>query len=712
MSGAAPTAAMLPPLLAANPRLDRWVGFDTPGRVRVATGRVEIGQGVLTAMRQIAADELDIAAERIVLLTGDTELTPNEGYTAGSQSIQFGGVALRLACAEVRERFLDHAAAAFGYKRSELAITDGAITHRGAPTGHDYWSLAARVDLEAPARGDAAIKRGRDYRMVGESAPRVDLTAKVFGEPVFLHDLALDGMLHARVVRQPRPGAVIASVDEAAVRRAAKGPIEIIRDGNFLALVGADETAVEAAAAAAPGHVAWGGVEPINPLQQEARSLLQQPSIDRSVGAPPEPAAAPAAGRYEASYTRMHIAHASVAPSCGVALYRDGRLEVWTHSQGVYPLRAALARTLKLDPALIHVRHMQGPGCYGHNGADDAAADAAVIAMHSPGRPVRVRWRREEEFGFEPVSPAMLVTARAILDADGLPVDWTTEIWSGRHSSRPGGGGNLLAAEALPDPPPPPPATESPNPPGAGTRNGEPLYAFAAKRIIHHLVPETPVRTSSLRGLGATLNVFAIESSLDELAERAGVDPVAYRLSMLSDPRARAVVEHAARLSVWRPGHPAGTGKGRGIGFARYKNMAAYAAVVAAVEVDEAVLVSQVWCVCDAGLVINPDGAKNQLEGGIIQATSWALKEGVRLDTAGIASRDWEGYPVSRFTEIPEMTVELIGAGADLPPLGVGEAAGGPTVAAIGNAVALALGARLYDLPLTRERVMTALLKA
>jgi len=701
----------LPGMLRENPRLDQWVRFAAPGQVTVSTGRVEIGQGVLTAMRQIAAEELDIAPERILLQSGDTELTPNEGYTAGSQSIQFGGVALRLACAEVRALFLDYAAERFGHARAELSIQDGAITHRGQPTGQDYWSLAAEVDLARPATGRASIKPASEHRVVGHDLPRVDLAEKVFGGPAFLHDIRVDGMLHARVVRQPRRGATIASVDEAAIRRAAKGPVEIVRAGNFLAIVGGDETAVEAAAAVAPGHVAWDGIEPLNPFQEEARWLLQQPAIDQSLGAPPADPA-PASARREATYTRMHIAHASVAPSCGLAVYRDGKLQVWTHSQGVFPLRAALARTLKLDPARISVSHAQGPGCYGHNGADDAAADAAVIAMRMPGKPIRVRWRREEEFGFEPVSPAMVTTVRAILDEARRPADWTTEIWSGKHSNRPGGGGNLLAAEALPDPPPAPPTIEAVGPPGAGTRNGEPLYAFPAKRILHHLIGETPVRTSSLRGLGATLNVFAIESFMDELAEEAGQDPVAYRLGVLSDPRGRAVVERVARMSGWQPGMPSGTGKGRGIGFAQYKNMAAYAAVVAEVEVEESVRVQRVWCAADGGLVINPDGAINQLEGGIVQATSWALKEGVRLDTAGISSRDWEGYPVLRFSEVPEISVELIDPKADRPPLGVGEASGGPTVAAIGNAVAHALGARIRDLPLTRERVMAALLKA
>jgi len=305
-----------------------------------------------------------------------------------------------------------------------------------------------------------------------------------------------------------------------------------------------------------------------------------------------------------------------------------------------------------------------------------------------------------------------VVTAQALVDRSGPPTDWTTEIWSGRHTSRPGGGGNLLAAEALPDPPPHPPAVDGGYPPGAGTRNGEPLYDFPAKRIVHHLIAETPVRTSSLRGLGATLNVFAIESFMDELAERAGQDPVAYRLSVLTDARARAVVEHAARMSHWQAGLPAGTGRGRGIAFARYKNMAAYAAVVAEVAVDEVVRLTRVWCAADAGLVINPDGAINQLEGGIIHGASWALKEGVRLDAHGISSRDWESYPVLRFSEVPEVIVELVDPLADRPCLGVGEASGGPTVAAIGNAVAHALGARLRDLPLTRERVMAALLRA
>ena len=703
------TAAVLPTGLAENPRLDRWVSFPSLGKVAIRTGKVELGQGVLTAMAQIAADELDVGLERIVMASGDTDVTPNEGMTAGSQSIQFGGVSLRLACADVRARFLLHAAGVLGCDVAELSVRDGGILCKGAATGQDYWSLADAVSLAAKANADVARKLASDYKIIGQNAARLDLPAKIFGQAAFIHDMVLDGMVHARVVRQPSRGATLTSVDEQAIRRAAKGAIEFVKYGNFLAIIGDDEATVEAAAMAAANHVTWRGVEQISPRQQEASWLLQRPSIDRVVGVPEPAAALDGMKRYEATYTRAHLAHASVAPSCALAVYRDSHLTVWTHSQGVYPLRAALAQSLKLDPSMVSVRHVQGPGCYGHNGADDAAGDAAVIAFRMPGRPIRVRWRREEEFGFEPVSPAMVVKVGALLDETGHPVDWTAEIWSGSHSARPGAG-NLLAAEALPSPPPPYPPADVPDTAGGGaTRNAEPLYDIAAKRIIHHLVPETPVRTSALRGLGAMPNVFAIESFIDELAERTGEDPIQYRLAQLSDPRARRVIEHVAEMARWKSGLPAGTGRGRGIGFARYKNRAAYTAVIAELEVDESIRLLQMWCATDAGLVINPDGAINQLEGGIIQSASWVLKEQVRFEDGGISSLDWDSYPVLRFSEVPDVKVELVNSGTDVP-LGAGEATAGPTAAAIGNAVSHALGARVRDLPLTRERIMATLL--
>jgi nicotinate dehydrogenase subunit B len=703
-------APVPPGPLKDNPSLDRWVAFPSPGAVTVCTGRVEFGQGVLTAMAQIAAEELDVAMERISVRSGDTELTPNEGYTAGSLSMQAGGVALRQACAEVRNVFLAQAAKVLGCKARELSVRDGAIMRNGASTGQDYWTLAGAVDLSVKASGLAPRKAVADFKTIGVSRARLDLPAKLFGQAAFIHDLALEDMVHARVVRQPNRGATIASVDEAAIKRAAKGKIEFVRNGNFLAILGDDETAVEAAGAAAANHVTWQNVEAPTPLQQEATWLLQRPSIDRVIGAP-EPADAQGRQRFEATYTKPHLAHASISPSCGLALYENGHLTVWTHCQGVFPLRGALARTLKLEPAAITVHHVQGAGCYGHNGADDAAADAAIVAMQKRGRPVRVRWRREEEFVYEPKQSAMLVKVRALVDEAGKPTDWTAEIWSGIHGGRPGGGNPLLGGEALPDPLPLPPPNDVPESNGGGaTRNAEPLYDIPAKRIIHHLVPETPVRVSSLRGLGAMANVFALECAIDELAARAGQDPVAYRLSITTDPRGRAVIEKAAVMANWDPKAPGGAGRGRGIAFARYKNKAGYAAVVVELDVDEDIRLAHVWCAADAGLVVNPDGVLNQLEGGIIQSASWVLKEQVRFD-GGVTSLDWDSYPVLKFSEVPEIDIALLNTKDDVP-LGVGEVSAGPTAAAIGNAVSHALGARIRDLPLTRERIMAALLKA
>ena len=700
--------APLPGPLNDNPSLDRWVAFPSPGKVTVLTGRVELGQGVLTAMAQIAADELDVAMERITVRSGDTEKAPNEGYTAGSQSIQFGGVALRQALAEVRALFLDSAAKVLACKASELSVRDGGIYRNGKSTGQDYWTLAGAVDLAVKATGAVARKPVCDLKTIGANSARLDLPVKVFGQSIFIHDMQIDGMVHARVVRQPNRGATIGAIDENAIRRAAKGPVEFVRHGNFLAVLGEVETAVEAAGAAAVNHVTWQNVEAPTATQQEANWLLQRPAVDRPFGA--EPADPKGRERFERTYTRGYLAHASISPSCGLALYKDGQLTVWTHCQGVYPLRAALAKTLKLEPSTIVVHHVQGSGCYGHNGADDAAADAAIIAMQKPGQTIRVRWRREEEFIYEPKTPAMIVKIRALLDENGKPWDWTQEIWSPTHNKRPGAGGNLLGALALPDPPPEPPPNDVPEANGGGaTRNGDPLYNIPTKRMLHHLVTEAPVRTSALRGLGATSNVFALECCIDELAEHAGRDPVQYRLSITTDPRARAVIEKVAAMAKWTPGAAGGTGRGRGIGFARYKNRAAYSAVVVELSVDETITLHHVWCATDAGLVINPDGVINQLEGGIIQAASWVLREQVRFDN-GVASFDWETYPVLKFSEAPEIDIELINT-RDEVPLGAGEVTGGPTAAAIGNAVSHALGARIREMPLTRERIMAALLK-
>jgi CO/xanthine dehydrogenase Mo-binding subunit len=698
----------LPLSIQNNRRMEKWLRFE-PGRtVRLAVGKVELGQGNVTALAQIAADELDVDLERIAVLSGDTEDAPDEGQTTGSQSIEVSGRSVRLVSAELRARVLDRLARRLNCSPAELSVEDGVFRRGDAPTGHDYWNFAAAEDFASDIEGNATPKPHTAYRYVGKPMPRRDLPGKLSGAG-FVHDMVRPDMLHARILRQPCRGAQLASLDEAALRRAERGEFRVVRVGNFVAFVGADEGVVQRAAAAAPAHAKWDQTRQIKPEQQEAAWLVGQPCNDRLHGAPLP--AAETANVVTASYSRPYVAHASMGPSCALAEYRGGHLSVWSHTQGVYPLRNALANVLGLSQDAVTVRHAHGAGCYGHNGADDVAVDAAVIALQIPDHCIRVQWRREEEFGFEPFGSAMHVTVRAALDDAGKPVDWTGEIWSATHVQRPSTGGNLLTHEALPTPPPDPRPTDPPEANGGGgTRNAFPLYDFAAKRVVHHLVLRAPVRTSALRGLGALPNVFAIECFMDELAERAGVDPVEYRLSVLSDPRARGVIENIARRCDWSGRGPAGGGRGLGLGWAQYKNHAAYAAVVVEVEVDQEVRLRRIWCTADAGLVINPDGARNQLEGGIVQAASMTLKEQVRMEGDGVTSLDWSTYPILRFSEVPEIDTEIIHA-PDLPTLGMGECTFGPTAAAIGNAVAHALGTRIRDMPFTRERIEAALLK-
>jgi nicotinate dehydrogenase subunit B len=698
----------LPLSIQNNRRMEKWLRFEPDRTVRLAVGKVELGQGNVTALAQIAADELDVDLERIAVLSGDTDDAPDEGQTTGSQSIEVSGRSVRLVSAELRARVLDRLARRLNCSPAELSVEDGVFRRGDAPTGHDYWSFAATDDFARDIEGNATPKPHTAYRYVGKPMPRRDLPGKLSGAG-FVHDMVRPDMLHARILRQPCRGAQLASLDEAALRRAERGEFRVVRVGNFVAFVGADEGVVQRAAAAAPTHAKWDQMRQIAPEQQEAAWLVGQPCNDRLHGAPLP--VAETANVVTASYSRPYVAHASMGPSCALAEYRGGHLSVWSHTQGVYPLRNALANVLGLSQDSITVRHSHGAGCYGHNGADDVAVDAAVIALQIPDHCIRVQWRREEEFGFEPFGSAMHVTVHAALDDAGKPVDWTAEIWSATHVQRPSTGGNLLTHEALPTPPPDPRPTDPPEANGGGgTRNAFPLYDFAAKRVVHHLVLRAPVRTSALRGLGALPNVFAIECFMDELAERAGVDPVEYRLSVLSDPRARGVIENIARRCNWSRRGPAGSGRGLGLGWAQYKNHAAYAAVVVEVEVDQEVRLRRIWCTADAGLVINPDGARNQLEGGIVQAASMTLKEQVRMEGDGVTSLDWSTYPILRFSEVPEIDTEIIHA-PELPTLGMGECTFGPTAAAIGNAVAHALGTRIRDMPFTRERIEAALLK-
>lgn len=703
-------AAALPSSLLANPVLGRWIGFERPGEVRIATGKVELGQGIATTLAQIAAEELDVELSRIRLVSGDTAASPSEGFTSGSNSTEVSGGSIRIACAEARGLMLRAVAEALGCDAGDLVVDDGRFVRGNAFTGHDYWSAAQTIDFGQPVTGAFAVKPAQKYRIVGRSVARFDLEAR-FGGGAFIHDLAPEGMLHARVLHRPWPDARLAGLDLEAI--AARTGVRTMRSGDLVAFASEDEFCVVRALEIARAAAVWEGGRKAPERFDTADALrAYTPSRTRVLEAG-APGSATTGDRVTAAFSRPFLTHGSIAPSCALAEFRDGQLTVWTHSQGVFTLRDWLARALALEPAAVHVIHHAGAGAYGHNSADDAAFDAAFVATQLPGRPVRAQWTRQDEFTVAPMGPAMAVEIRAELDARQRPLDWTLEIWSPPHGQRPGMNGlvNLLGARALPDAAPVPGVREDiPDAIGGGaTRNAVALYDLPHQHIVHHVLDDVPARSSTLRALGSHLNTIAIESMIDELAERAGADPVDYRLALTADPRMAAVIRHAAAMGGWSADQPVGEGRAKGLAFGRYKNKAAYVAVVAEVLVEEAVRVERAWCAVDAGLVINPGNAASQIEGGLVQAASWTLKEEIRFEGGVVATRSWADYPILRFSEVPEIAVEFVGD-VEQPTLGIGEASIGPAAAAIVNAVARALGFRIRALPITRERLMAAML--
>jgi CO/xanthine dehydrogenase Mo-binding subunit len=697
----------LPQSLRTTPRLDRWVRFNVDRTVTVFSGKVELGQGIETAIAQIAADELDVSLARLLLVAGDTTRSPDEWYTAGSQSIEVGGRAVRLACAEVRQLFLAAAARELEVAVDALAVRDGAIEVPGTDLRTSYWDLAPRVDLARDVTGTAIPKSASQHDVVGHSAPRRDLRAKITGA-AYVHDLVLPGMVFGRVLRPPSYAAMLAAFDAEAVR-ALPGVVAVVVSGRFIGLSAEREEQAVAALRVARSAASW-SESPLLPSTDEVRDFLPaMPSTRSIVHARQSASTARPSRRLEATYSKPYIAHASIGPACALALHEQGRFTIWSHTQGSHHLRAEVAKALGVASDAVDVIHVDGAGCYGHNGADDVALDAAVLAR-ACGRPVLVQWTREDELAWSPCGSAMVVRIAASLDATDRVVDWHHEIWSHTHIARPGWGEgvNLLAAWHMDPPFPVPPPRDVPQPTGGADRNSIPLYAFPSQEIAYNFIAGMPLRVSALRTLGAFGNVFAIESFMDELAAATGADPVEFRLRHLEDARAREVIEAAARAAGWTPRAKGDGARGRGIGFARYKNLSAYCAVIAEVEVSEILRVRRVFAAVDAGQVINPDGLANQIEGGIVQAISWTLKERVRWDRERVLARSWDTYPILRFDEAPAVEVSIVRR-QDEVPLGAGECAAGPTAAAVANALFDAMGVRARDLPLTPEAIARAM---
>ena len=677
--------------------------LDAGGKVHLLMGKVELGQGIGTAMAQLAAEELDVDISRIRLAPVNTEHSPDESYTFSSISVQQSGPPTRRAAATAREFLLERAGKELGVSVARLSVNDAQVFLDGDTTNLDYWQLLEKQQFNLEVSSDVRLKEADDYRVVGKSVDRLDIPGKVFGESSFLQDVRLPNMVHARIVRPTAERAVLQRPDFTKAE-AMPGVLKIVRDGNFVGVIAEREGQVRDAANQLRKDLKWdlpGDLPDSAKLSEWLKSANERREavVDETLGL----GAAAATRTIRASYQRAFQAHASISPSAAIAHFENGALTVMSHGQGMYPLRVALAHTLGLRLDNVRCFHFEASGCYGHNGADDAACDASVLAMALPGRPVRLQWERADEFMWEPYGPAMHIEASASIDREGQIRAWSYDLWSCPHASRPRNAddaGHLIYARQKERPLPVPAVRSIPQPAGGADRNGIPLYDFDNLNVTKHLVTDMPIRVSSLRGLGAYGNVFAIESFMDELANVVGEDPLAYRLRHLSDERAIAVLKKLAKVSGWHD--RSGDDDGWGIGFARFKNRSAYLGLVMRVQVEAdsgAIRLIKATAVCDAGLVINPDGTSAQIEGGIIQSASWTIKEQVRFSRAEKQTVDWATYPILRFDEVPDVEVVLMET-HDRPSLGVGEAAQGPTAAAIANAVFDHSKNRIRKLPL------------
>jgi len=699
----------------ASTQLDDWLAFEADGGVVAYSGKVELGTGVRTALAQIVAEELDVPFERVRLVMGDTALTPNEGFTAGSMTIQSSGSVLRNAAAEARRALLEMASERLDAAVEELAVQDGVIAVSRHPDRTvSYAELMGGKRFNLEVSGTAPLKRPEEYHIVGTPVRRVDMAGIVTGQHGYIQDMVVPGMLHGRMVRPPSLGATLVSIDEGSVR-GLPGLVKVVRLGNFVGVVAEREE--QAILIAKRLALRWDETDTLpgsSNLYPHLRQLPTQDSVLVDTGDIDARLEA-CARRLKAVYEMPYQAHASIGPSCAVADVSPGQATVWAATTGPYPLRSALAQLAEIPPEALRLVNVEGAGSYGHNGADDVAADAVVLSR-ATGRPVRVQWTREQEFAWEPKSPAGIMQVEAGLGKDGQVEAWDYHIWSPSHVSRAHLASQMLTANLITGQAAPP----APFSFGA-ERNARSNYTFANQRVSVHYVTNSPLRTSALRSLGGTENTFANESFMDELAALAQVDPLEFRLRFLDDPRAIEVIQAAAQRAGWqahitprlRLTHEELAAFGQGMAFTRYENDQALVATFVDLTVEIAtgkVQVQRVVVAHDCGLIINPDGLRNQIEGNAVQSLSRALKEEVRFDRRQVTSLDWESYPILKFSEAPEIEVILIDR-PHLPALGAGEPSTVTTAAAVANAIFDATGARLRRLPMTPERVKEALKK-
>ena len=689
--------------------VDSFLAIHSDGSVTIYTSKVDVGTGLATAFRQTAAEELGIPVERFTVIEGDTALTPDHGGTGGSSGIPRGAADIRRAAATARQALLDLGAKQLNHPASELTIAGGEVTHSSGQR-ITVASLVAGKRLGVKVNANAPLKNPSTYTVVGKPILRADVPAKCTAKHPWLQDLTLPGMLHGRVVRPPAVGAKLLSVDEDSIR--ALPGVRVIRIESFLGVVAADEWA--AVRAAKEIKVTWSDSQ-VLPGSDGFSSWVRQAPVDRDQALANRGdfngALASSANQLSATYYWPFQSHASLGPSCAVADVKESGTTIWSAAQNPYGLRANFAKVFGIPLDKMRVIYRDGSGSYGTNGADDAAADALMLSR-AVGQPVRVQWMRQDEHGWDPKGPAQLHELRGGLDANGNISAWETQMWlpDGPQGSR-----ALLGPESA--------AMSQTHGQGAGlmTLNLDPPYPVANLRVVSHHLKDTPLRLSNLRAPGKIANIFAVESFADELAAAAGMDPVAFRLRGLTDPRAVEVLKRASAMMDWQtrpsPNPNAAEGDvlvGRGMAYMRYKQAENYVALGITVAVNKAtgkIAVRRVVCAHDCGLVVNPDGLRNQVEGNILQTLSRTLHEEVTFDKARVTSVDWASYPLLTFPEVPAVQVALIDR-PEQPSYGAGEASSAPVAAALANAIFDATGVRPRTVPFTAERVKTAFARA
>jgi CO/xanthine dehydrogenase Mo-binding subunit len=692
--------------------VDTFLAIDSASMVTVYSGKVDLGTGVQTALAQIVAEELDVPFRNVKIVQGDTALTPDQGPTFGSLSIQIGGVQIRNAAAMARNALLELAATRLGIKPDELTIADGVVSGGGRQVSYGELIAGKTFSLTLDHQKPPATKDAKTFKVVGTSVPRVDIPDKVTGKFTYMQDFRVPGMLHGRVVRPSAIGAQLQSVDEKSIE-GIPGNVRIVREGNFLGVVADNEwAAIKASQQIKATWSAWEGLPDQAKVFEYVRaSKVAKDEVTADVGNVAEAMGKEGLKKINATYEFAIHTHGSIGPSCAIAEFKDGKLTSWSASQATHNLRKQLAKMMGLPLENVRCLYVEGSGCYGRNGHEDAAADAALLAKVT-GRPVRVQWSRADEHGWDPKGPPTLVDLRAAIDASGTVTAWDSEFFIPQQT--PNTFLVPLVAATLSGMP-----ADDTIAPGNIFHNSNVPYKFANIKAVCHRLETTPFRPSWIRTPGRMQNTFANEGFIDELAAAANADPIDFRLKYVdpADSRGIEVLNRVAAMAKWDKRPSPGKSQagdvvtGRGVSYCKYELVRTYIAAIAEVEVKRStgeIRATRFYVAHDCGQIINPDGVKSQIEGNVIQTVSRTLKEELKFSRSAVTSLDWASYPILTFPEMPDIVIELIDRPTE-KPWGVGEPTTAVVPSAISNAVFDATGVRLRSVPFTLEKVRETL---